>query len=117
MRLSNNGKQCEPTCGYQCHSSNTCILSTQRCDGNYDCPEQDDELNCNKKPMVTEGNADKKVQESDSNLVMIISACVSSLVVLVCIATVIVLMKRKRSRSDLRYVHNEDFIIILLFSS
>lgn len=38
---------------FKCVLDNTCINSTKKCDGFYDCPSQTDEQNCRIRPVQT----------------------------------------------------------------
>lgn len=116
MKLGDNGKQCEPitplpVCSYHCHSSSVCIMASQRCDGKYDCPEHDDELRCDKIPILIEQDnvtITDHTQQKDSNDNSIMKIAIGSsiaIIIVVLVVIIAIILKRRRSRSDLRYVY------------
>jgi len=128
LTLGKDGKTCAiaelktssqaPTtlCPYQCHASTKCLLKSQICDGKYDCPEHDDERNCNiltNVPSVVDPNVsssgDKTGQSAtsdDSKKTILIAAIVGGIIVLVIIA--IIVYRRKRTPTALSIVYQSE---------
>lgn len=46
LLLLTDERNCKPPKWYLCNDNVACIAHNLRCDGHYDCPHNDDELNC-----------------------------------------------------------------------
>lgn len=126
LTLDKDGKKCiaqkiQPTktpgstqkCEYKCHSSKKCILTSQLCDGVFNCPEHDDERNCLKdkttaKPTII-GNPSNVNQTGEKNDSMkTIIAGVVATVVIIIVVIAIVICKRKKNNRGLSIVYETD---------
>ena len=89
---------------YMCRGSKQCIPQRLICNGEKNCPFNDDEMNCveTKKPVAATVAPRTETKSSRKTLFIIIGASVGILVILVICVVIYCQYRKKSKRADMR---------------